>query len=98
MSETGKAIETLRRCLRTGDLTGGEAALEQVTLRLLNLVSEVAQLKRDAEGKRLDEWRREFEAGIIDPSEVAELSLASVHADHFVTERPERSADDPAER
>lgn len=41
------AIETLRRCLETGDSTGGEEALERVTLRLLDLVSELAQLKRE---------------------------------------------------
>ena len=74
MSETGKAIETLKRCLTTGDPTGGEEALERVTLRLIDLVSEVAQLKRDAARARSTEWSREFEAGAIDPSEIVGLT------------------------
>ena len=68
MSKTGKAIETLRRCLATGDSTGGEEALEHVTLRLLNLVSEIADLKRSAAEARSAEWSRELEAGVIEPS------------------------------
>lgn len=71
MSETGKAIETLKRCLETGDPTGGEEALERVTLRLLDLLAERNELKRQLDSAKSAEWAREFEAGAIDPSDVA---------------------------
>lgn len=46
MSETGKAIETLWECLRTGNVDGGGDALRRVSERLIDLVVEVSQLKR----------------------------------------------------
>lgn len=70
MSKTGKAIETLRRCLATGDPTGGEAALERVTERLLQVLGELTYLKRRLGEERAAEWTREFEAGVISPDDV----------------------------
>lgn len=70
MSKTGKAIETLKRCLETGDPTGGIEALERVTERLLEVVAELAQLKRRLSQAEAAEWAREFEAGVISPSEI----------------------------
>lgn len=70
MSETGKAIETLRHCLETGDSTGGEEALERITLRLIEINGELAQMKRRIENARSTEWSREFEAGAILPEDV----------------------------
>lgn len=65
MSETGKAFETLHRCLKTGDPTGGEEALEHVFQRLLTVMGELAQLKRRVGEAQAAEWSREFEAGAI---------------------------------
>jgi len=75
MSETGKAFETLRHCLATGDPTGGEEALERIFQRLLTVMGELAQLKRKTDETREDEWRREFEAGAISADDVT-LSVA----------------------
>ena len=70
MSKTGMAIETIKRCLETGDPTGGIEALERVTERLLEVLGELAQLKRRVGEERAAEWSREFEAGLISLDEV----------------------------
>lgn len=71
MSETGKAFQTLRRCLETGDPSGGEEALERIFQRLLEVMGELAQLKRRVGEAQAAEWQREFEAGAISEDDVA---------------------------
>jgi hypothetical protein len=95
MSETGKAFETLRRCLKTGDPTGGEEALERIFQRLLTVMGELAQLKRKADEAREDEWRKEFEAGAISAEDALSGALDGRPRSHDPAPTTPRPRDRP---
>lgn len=95
MSVTGKAFETLRRCLKTGEVASGEEALELIFLRLVDLMGEVTRLKKQLGDARAAEWSRELEASVIAPADDVDDLIAAATAEEAAREpHAEQGRDD----